>query len=64
MSPHAPTKTDSILRDRWRHNRKLLDTVRNAKRESSVPLKQEKAADLLKEYPKKNIKQEPIISDK
>jgi hypothetical protein len=27
-----------------------------------MPLKQEKAADLLKEYPKKNIKQEPILS--
>jgi len=38
MSSITTTKTVSILRDRWRHNRKLMDKVRHPKPEPSAPL--------------------------
>ena len=38
MSSITTTKTVSIIRDRWRHNRKLMDSVRRPKPEPNSHL--------------------------
>jgi len=50
MSTPTATKATNILRDRWRHNRKLIETVKHPRVESSVPLEQDRRGEIPKEF--------------
>jgi len=64
MSNQATNKSGSILRERWRHNRKLLETVRNAREEPYPSATQDRAGELLKDFSKPDAKKEPTLSEK
>jgi len=65
MGSNTTTKTVSVLRDRWRHNRKLMDTVRNPKPQpTGVPAEHAQGWEKLEEFPQQKITKKSSVADK